>query len=898
MAQVAPRAAWAIFVHWPARRVLAALAVVAVVVLAPLIALAGPAWAHASLKSSTPGNGASLAEPPGEVVLRFTEPINPASVAVAVRGADGAAAVDGGPRVAREVVTQPLRRAIGPGQYAVTFQVVSADGHRINGTLHFAVTSAGAAPAPAGSSAPVDHGSRQQEPGNAPPPTAHSEPPAGPPAGALVTAAGTAFGAVVLLWWWLRPAEVTGRRQRYGSHRLLGPVPETGPSLAAAGVLAAAAAVVAGLAFGGGAHRAALPGLPDPGVATAWLLPAARLATIVAAVTTVGLLLAAVLLSPVREPVLTHRRAAAPVRRGLSDSGQGWLRAAAWSAGLWCATAVVALWLSCVDITGRSLSVSQLADFATRPGIGLALTVVALLAGVLVVACHLVRGPAGVLAVLALALLTAIPPVFTGHTAAGRYPQVATSGLVLHVLAATTWAGGLLALALSMRAPVGQLAVAVRRFSPLAATCFAVVGSSGLLSAWLHLPSLDALTGSSYGGLVMAKAAVLAVIGAVGWWHQRRSMPALRAGSGRCFARLAAVEVLLFGAVVGLAMALSRTAPPAAGTGSAAAGHAGHAMASGDHPLLGYPMPPRPSAGSLLTWWLPEPLFLLAAAGAAGLYLGGVWRLRCRSARWPIRRTAAWVGGCAVVVAATSTGVARYAPTLPSVHLVRHLLLAVVAPLLLALAAPTLLARAVLPASTDIHWPGPREWLAAGVHTRVARLLDRPAVVLVAFAAGLPVVYFTRVYEAALRSPAVHLLVLSWSLVVGMLFFRVLTGAGSRPLDTPRWLTFAGASVFAVVGVVFLASGITPAADWFTELGRPWYIPGERYRAGAVVLILGALPVLLASLARRPRTAHPTGRPAPPVPVPPAPRLPADGVRRGHAHAPGAAARPLSAAHR
>jgi hypothetical protein len=67
------------------------------------------------------------------------------------------------------------------------------------------------------------------------------------------------------------------------------------------------------------------------------------------------------------------------------------------------------------------------------------------------------------------------------------------------------------------------------------------------------LPDLGALTGSAYRRLVMAKAAVLAVIGAVGWWHQRRSMLALRAGSLRCFARLAAVEVLLFGAVVGLA---------------------------------------------------------------------------------------------------------------------------------------------------------------------------------------------------------------------------------------------------------------------------------------------------------------------------------------------------------
>jgi methionine-rich copper-binding protein CopC len=140
------------------RRVFAALAVITVVVLGSLLGPAGPAWAHASLQSSTPTDGASLADAPAEVALRFTEAINPASVAVAVRGADNAVATDGSARVAGAVVTQPLRRLLTAGQYTVTFQVVSADGHRIDGTLRFAVTSAGAPPSPVGSSAPADHG--------------------------------------------------------------------------------------------------------------------------------------------------------------------------------------------------------------------------------------------------------------------------------------------------------------------------------------------------------------------------------------------------------------------------------------------------------------------------------------------------------------------------------------------------------------------------------------------------------------------------------------------------------------------------------------------------------------------------------------------------------------------
>jgi hypothetical protein len=63
----------------------------------------------------------------------------------------------------------------------------------------------------------------------------------------------------------------------------------------------------------------------------------------------------------------------------------------------------------------------------------------------------------------------------------------------------------------------------------------------------------------------------------------------------------------------------------------------------------------------------------------------------------------------------------------------------------------------------------------------------------------------------------------------------------------------------AAVGVMFLASGVDPAAGWFAELARPWSIPGERYRAGTVVLLLGALPVLIAGVATtvRRRTAVP-----------------------------------------
>jgi hypothetical protein len=77
----------------------------------------------------------------------------------------------------------------------------------------------------------------------------------------------------------------------------------------------------------------------------------------------------------------------------------------------------------------------------------------------------------------------------------------------------------------------------------------------------------------------------------------------------------------------------------------------------------------------------------------------------------------------------------------------------------------------------------------------------------------------------------------------------------------------------AAVGVTFAASGVDPAAGWFAELALPWNIPGERYHAGAVVLIIGALPVLITGVATAVRRR--TAVPATASPILPAQRDPA-----------------------
>ncbi|WP_426503219.1 copper resistance protein CopC [Dactylosporangium sp. McL0621] len=123
------------------RFVLSAGAVLAGVVLA-LALPARPAAAHADLVSSEPANGATLAQAPGTVVLRFSEGIAPRFSSA--RLVDSAGQPVAGTRVAPE---QPGTRQlvmhlpnVPPGTYGVVWQVLAEDdGHTTRGVIVFAV---------------------------------------------------------------------------------------------------------------------------------------------------------------------------------------------------------------------------------------------------------------------------------------------------------------------------------------------------------------------------------------------------------------------------------------------------------------------------------------------------------------------------------------------------------------------------------------------------------------------------------------------------------------------------------------------------------------------------------------------------------------------------------------
>jgi putative membrane protein len=174
--------------------------------------------------------------------------------------------------------------------------------------------------------------------------------------------------------------------------------------------------------------------------------------------------------------------------------------------------------------------------------------------------------------------------------------------------------------------------------------------------------------------------------------------------------------------------------------------------------------------------------YLLAAGRvrAAGDGRGG-W------SRW---RTAAWLGGCAVLAAAAL-------PMLgggdPRGHVVRHLLLGMVAPLGLVLAAPVTLVLRVAA-------PPVRRTVARVLRSRPLHVLAHPGTAAVLSTGGLYLVMLTPLSVTGGDSPLLHL----HYLASGYLFAWAVAGPDPAP-RRPGMAARAGALLAAAAAHAFLA---------------------------------------------------------------------------------------------
>lgn len=122
-------------------------------------------------------------------------------------------------------------------------------------------------------------------------------------------------------------------------------------------------------------------------------------------------------------------------------------------------------------------------------------------------------------------------PALTGHSRAYGPSWLVIGTDILHVLAGSIWFGGLIGLVIVLaatrrRPKLGVLALA--RFSTLAAGVLAVLLASGTVLAWRIVGSWADLFGTTYGLLLLAKIALVAVASGVAGWNRFVLLPRVR----------------------------------------------------------------------------------------------------------------------------------------------------------------------------------------------------------------------------------------------------------------------------------------------------------------------------------------------------------------------------------
>ena len=422
-----------------------------------LLVTAAPAWAHATLVSSSPADSAIVRQAPARVSATFDEPVVVSADSLRVFAPSGARVDTGG--TARGSKPAEINVALAPGltrgTYTVAWHVVAADdGHRTQGEFTFSIG--------APSSTVVTPASLR------------------PPSGWLV---GFTFGAVR----WLA----------FSSFALL-------------------SGLVTFLIW-------------------CWPAGAARPAVLRLAMVAWGGLAASVL--------------AAVMLQGVYGAGQGINRV---------------FWPDVLHATvysryGRALGARLLLVIATL----FAFTVTL---GTLPDKDRRARAISGMIWGVLTAALAATWGV-ADHAGTGSQVALAVPADTVHLSAMATWLGGLATLvAIVLRRPrsaappgprgaakrgdqrrdqmaTAEAAEAVIRFSPIALGCVVAMVISGTYMAWRNVGTLGALTGTTYGRLLLVKIAGMCCLIGLGYLARRRIADGLQAPAAAALPAVPATAV-------------------------------------------------------------------------------------------------------------------------------------------------------------------------------------------------------------------------------------------------------------------------------------------------------------------------------------------------------------------
>lgn len=592
-----------------------------------------------------------------------------------------------------------------------------------------------------------------------------------------------------------------------------------------------------GLVLAGGSYVAALDGLPDSGPLVGWGTPVLRVLTDLAAVATIGWLLAATFLDP-------------SARDGtVSKAGRQDLRRATVAALVWSVLALLQMFFELASVLGIRLSEAATPDivstYANEIPTTRALVFMAILAFVVAVGSAVTATTGAGAAWLLVAAVAAILPALAGHAAGLGDHALATTSGVAHVLAAVLWIGGLMALAVHAARSDMPLARAAQRFSTVALVAIILLAVSGIANAYTRLDNAGQLLTTGYGQVVLMKAGLIVGLGVLGWIMRSRVIATLgRSSRAGVFARIAGIELIVMAAAVGLGVALASSPTPRVEVIPDSYGES----------LLGFPYPPPPTIANVTLGFDFEPLFFTLSLLAGALYVAGVIRMRRRGDSWPVMRTISWLAGVGVVIWCTNAGISVYAQVSVGLHMVQHMTMTMLAPILLVMGAPATLAlRALKPAVGNER--GPREWLVWFLHSWITRILTNPFYVFFVYVIGLYGLYFTPAFGWLMGSHVGHVLMQAHFILAGYLFYWVLIGIDPRPKPLPYWgrfvLLLLAISVHGFFAVALMMSTEPIAPEWYGIVRPDWITDALRdsLDGGQVAWGVGEIPNLIVLIA-------------------------------------------------
>jgi putative copper resistance protein D len=254
---------------------------------------------------------------------------------------------------------------------------------------------------------------------------------------------------------------------------------------------------------------------------------------------------------------------------------------------------------------------------------------------------------------------------------------------------------------------------------------------------------------------------------------------------------------------------------------------------------MGDQVPPLTVAEAVTRWQFAPAVTVLVVA-AAGLYLWGAARVRRRhpARPWPPWRTASFLGGLAVIVIATQSGIGSYDDVLFWDHMVQHLLLLMVAPPLLVVGQPATL---LLHASRNpVH-----TWGKKLLRSRVVSWITWPPFGVVLYTATVVGTHLTGFMNVVQTNGAVHDAEHALYLIAGYLYFLPLIGR--EPIrwrvsyPTRLFLLFVSMPVDAFTGVALGSEHSNPFPG--LAQGRPAWAPSpvdDVHIGGAVMWVGGA----------------------------------------------------------